>query len=135
MNHHTKKSLIFSILALVAMAIGVIVFILICDSISDSISRPVEDEIGLATLGKVLAVFAGAIATIIVGIVDSVFTSLFVYMFAYFSHRNAKLALETGGDATTAPKTLKILSLIQMIVAAIIAIAGGLLIIGIFSFM
>ena len=134
MNHHTKKSLIFSILSFAAMAIGVIVFILVCDSISDSVSRPVEDENGLATLGKVLAVFAGAIATIIVGIVDSVFTSLFVYMFAYFSHEHAKNAIDACFDDSTASKTLRIISIIEMVIAAIVALFGLLLIFLLFSF-
>ena len=134
MNHHTKKSLIFSILSFAAMAIGVIVFILICDSISDSVSRPVEDESGLATLGKVLAVFAGAIATIIVGIIDSVFTSLFVYMFAYFSHEHAKNAIDACGDDSTTAKALRIISVIEMVIAAIVAVIGALLIILLFSF-
>ena len=134
MNHHTKKSLIFSILALAAMAIGVIVFILVCDSINDSISKPVEDKNGLAAIGKVLAIFAGAIATIIVGIIDSVFTSIFVYMFAYFSHEHAKTAIDACGDDSTAAKTLRIIAVIEMVFAAIVALIGALLIILIFSF-
>ncbi|MBQ4139820.1 MAG: hypothetical protein IJD70_00645 [Clostridia bacterium] len=134
MNHHTKKSLIFSILSFAAMAIGVIVFILICDSISDSVSRPIEDESGLATLGKVLAVFAGAIATIIVGIVDSVFTSLFAYVFAYFSHEHAKNAIDACGDDSTTAKALRIISVIEMVIAAIVALFGLLMIFLLFSF-
>ena len=135
MNHYTKKSLIHCILSFAALAIGIAVFVMISNSISESWNQPVDNEAGLGEIGKAFAVIAGMFMVLVVGIIDSVFTSLFVYMFACFSHRNAKLALETGGDATTAPKTLKILSLIQMIVAAIIAIAGGLLIIGIFAFM
>ena len=134
MNHHTKKSLIFSILSFAAMAIGVIVFILICDSISDSVSRPIEDESGLATLGKVLAVFAGTIATIIVGIIDSVFTSLFAYVFAYFSHEHAKNAIDACGDEGSTAKTLRIISIIEMVIAAIVALFGLLLIFLLFSF-
>ena len=135
MNHYTKKSLIHCILSFAALAIGIAVFVMISNSITESWNQPVDNEAGLGEIGKAFAVIAGMLMVLIAGIIDSVFTSLFVYTFAYFSHRNAKLALETGGDATTAPKTLKILSLIQMIVAAIIAIAGGLLIIGIFAFM
>ena len=83
---------------------------------------------------KALAAIVGIFYIVIVGIIDAVFTSMFVYMFAYFSNNNAKYAIESG-DTTSAPKTLKILSLIEMIFAAIIAIAGGLLIIAVFAFM
>ena len=134
MNHHTKKSLIFSLLALAAIAIGITVFILVCDSINDSISKPVEDKNGLAAIGKVLAIFAGAIATIIVGIIDSVFTSVFVYMFAYFSHEHAKNAIDACGDDSTTAKALRIISVIEMVIAAIVAVIGALLIILLFSF-
>ncbi len=133
MNHHTKKSLIFSILALVALAVGMTVFILASDSINDSISKPVEDENGLATIGKVLAIFAGGIALIIVGILDAVFTSLFVYLFAYFSHNHAKNAIDACGDESTTAKALRVISVIEMVIAAIIALIGLLLIMLIFK--
>lgn len=134
MNPYTKKSLIHFILSFAALALGITVFIMISGSIFDSMNQPVNEESGLATLGKVLAVFAGAILVLFVGIIDAVFTSMLVYMFAYFSNNNAKYAIESG-DTTNTPKTLKFLSLIEMIFAAIIAITGGLLMIAVFAFM
>lgn len=135
MNSYTKRSLIHFLLSFAALAIGIAVFIMISNSISESVNQPVDEEAAFATLGKAFAVFAGAITVLIVGIIDAVFTSLFVYMFAYFSHENAKLAIKEGGDSSTTPKALRVLSLIEMIIAAIIAIATGLLIIGVFTFM
>ena len=134
MNPYTKKALIHFILSLVALALGIAVFILISGSIFDSMDQPVNEDAGFAVLGKVFAAIAGIFMIVIVGIIDAVFTSMFVYMFAYFSNNNAKYAIESG-DTTSAPKTLKILSLIEMILSAIIAIVGGLLIMGIFAFM
>ena len=134
MNPYTKKSLIHFILSFVALALGIAVFILISGSIFDFIDQPVDEDAGFAVLFMPLAAIAGIFYIVIVGIIDAVFTSMFVYMFAYFSNNNAKYAIESG-DATSTPKTLKILSLIEMILAAIIAIVGGLLIIGIFAFM
>ena len=135
MNKHTKKSLIFSILALAVIAAGLLVFILAADSIADSTSKPVDDENGLAAIGKILAIFAGAIAIILIGICDAVFTSLFVYMFAYFSHQHAKIAIEACSDESTTAKALRVIAVIEMVIAAIVAIIGGLLIILLFSFM
>lgn len=134
MNPYTKKALIHFILSLVALALGIAVFILLSGSIFDSMNQPVNEDAALAELGKALAAIVGIFFIVIVGIIDAVFTSMFVYMFAYFSNNNAKYAIESG-DATSTPKTLKLLSLIEMILAAIIAIVGGLLIIGIFAFM
>jgi hypothetical protein len=56
-------------------------------------------------------------------------------MFAYFSHENAKLAIDEGGDPTKAPRVLRVLSLIEMILAAVIALGGGLLMLFVFAFM
>ena len=134
MNPYTKRSLIHFLLSFAALAIGIAVFVMISNSISESLNQPVNEDAALAELGKALAAIAGIFIIVIVGIIDAVFTSMFVYMFAYFSNNNAKYAIESG-DATSTPKTLKFLSLIEMILAAIIAIVGGLLIIGIFAFM
>lgn len=128
MNPYTKRSLIHFLLSFAALAIGIAVFVMISNSISESVNQPVNEDAALAEFGD-FAVFVGAILVLIVGIIDAVFTSLFVYMFAYFSHENAKLAIEEGGDTSTTPKTLRVLSLIEMIISAIIAIVAGLLII------
>jgi uncharacterized membrane protein len=101
---------------------------MISSSITESLNQPVDKEAGLGEIGKALAVIAGAFMVLFVGIIDAVFTSLFVYMFADFSHNNAQYAIESG-DTTRAPKVLCILSMLEMIFAAIIAIVGGLLII------
>ena len=134
MNPYTKKSLIHFILSFVALALGIAVFILISGSIFDFIDQTVDEDAGFAVLLQALAAIAGIFYIVIVGIIDAVFTSMFVYMFAHFSNNNAKYAIESG-DTTNTPKTLKILSLIEMILSAIIAIVGGLLIMGIFAFM
>ena len=134
MNPYTKRSLIHFLLSFAALAIGIAVFVMISNSISESLNQPVNEDAALAELGKALAAIVGIFFIVIVGIIDAVFTSMFVYMFAYFSNNNAKYAIESG-DTTNTPKALKHLSLIEMISAAIIAIVGGLLIIGIFAFM
>ena len=121
MNPYTKRSLIHFLLSFVALAIGIAVFVMISNSISESLNQPVDEKAAFAEIGKFFAIFAGAILVLIVGIIDAVF--------AYFSHENAKLAIEEGGDTSTTPKTLRVLSLIEMIIAAIIAIVGGLLLI------
>ncbi len=135
MNRHTKKSLIFSILALAAIAVGLIIFILAADSITDTASKPVDVDDGFAFVGQFLMIFVGAFAIAIIGIVDAVFTSFFVYLFAYFSHQNAKRAIDEGCEDVTLPKALSIISVIEMVIAAIIAVIGLLLIILLFSFM
>lgn len=135
MNPYTKRSLIHLILSAVTIILGLVVFILISNSITQMLDKPVDEDAAFGEIGKLFAIFAGFAMVRIAGIIDTVFTSMFVYMFAYFSNENAKLAIEVGGDATSMPKTLKILSLIEMILAAIIAIVGGLLITGIFAFM
>lgn len=135
MNPYTKRSLIHLILSAVTIILGLVVFILISNSITQMLDKPVDEDAAFGEIGKLFAIFAAFAMVRIAGIIDTVFTSMFVYMFAYFSNENAKLAIEVGGDATSMPKTLKILSLIEMILAAIIAIVGGLLITGIFAFM
>ena len=134
MNTYTKKSLVHFILSLAALALGIAVFILLSGSLFDSMDQPVDEDAPFGEIGKAFTVIFGVVLVFAIGIIDAVFTSMFVYMFAYFSNNNAKYAIESG-DTTNTPKALKHLSLIEMILAAIIAIVGGLLIIGIFAFM
>jgi len=133
MNLYTKKALIHFLISLAAIILGLTIFILAANSIS-GFTEPAENEDAYAVAGRALAAVAGLFAVIIIGIIDAIFTSTTVYMFAYFSNKNAIRAIEQGGDTTTTPKVLKILSLIEMIIAAIIAIIGGLLVLLLFSF-
>ena len=135
MNPYTKRSLIHLILSAVAIILGLVVFILISNSITQMLDKPVDEDAAFGELGKFIAIFAGLAMVLIAGIIDTVFTSIFVYMFAYFSHENAKLAIDEGGDTTKAPRVLRVLSLTQMILAAVIALGGGLLMLFVFAFM
>jgi hypothetical protein len=99
------------------------------------LDKPVDEDAAFGWIGKFFAIFAGLAMVLFVGIIDTVFTSIFVYMFAYFSHENAKLAIDEGGDPTKAPRVLRVLSLIEMILAAVIALGGGLLMLFVFAFM
>jgi hypothetical protein len=99
------------------------------------LDKPVDEDAAFGEIGKFIAIFAGLAMVLIAGIIDTVFTSIFVYMFAYFSHENAKLAIDEGGDTTKAPRVLRVLSLTQMILAAVIALGGGLLMLFVFAFM
>ena len=135
MNPYTKRSLIHLILSAVAIILGLAVFILISNSITQMIDKPVDEDAAFGGIGKFIAIFAGLAMVLIAGIIDTVFTSIFVYMFAYFSHENAKLAIDEGGDTTKAPRVLRVLSLTQMILAAVIALGGGLLMLFAFTIM
>ena len=135
MNPYTKRSLIHLILSVVAIILGLAVFILISNSITQMLDKPVDEDAAFGEIGKFIAIFAGLAMVLIAGIIDTVFTSIFVYMFAYFSHENAKLAIDEGGDTTKAPRVLRVLSLTQMILAAVIALGGGLLMLFVFAFM
>ena len=135
MNPYTKRSLIHLILSAVAIILGLAVFILISNSITQMLDKPVDEDAAFGEIGKFIAIFAGLAMVLIAGIIDTVFTSIFVYMFAYFSHENAKLAIDEGGDTTKAPRVLRVLSLTQMILAAVIAIGGGLLMLFAFTIM
>jgi hypothetical protein len=135
MNPYTKRSLIHLILSAVAIILGLAVFILISNSITQMLDKPVDEDAAFGEIGKFIAIFAGLAMVLIAGIIDTVFTSIFVYMFAYFSHENAKLAIDEGGDTTKAPRVLRVLSLTQMILAAVIALGGGLLMLFVFAFM
>ena len=135
MNPYTKRSLIHLILSAVAIILGLVVFILISNSITQMLDKPVDEDAAFGEIGKFIAIFAGLAMVLIAGIIDTVFTSIFVYMFAYFSHENAKLAIDEGGDTTKAPRVLRVLSLTQMILAAVIALGGGLLMLFVFTIM
>ena len=135
MNPYTKRSLIHLILSAVAIILGLAVFILISNSITQMLDKPVDEDAAFGEIGKFIVVFASLAMVVFVVIFDMVFTSIFVYMFAYFSHENAKLAIDEGGDTTKAPRVLRVLSLTQMILAAVIALGGGLLMLFAFTIM
>lgn len=137
MNKSTKKSLIFSILAVVAIGIGIIVFCIAGESIFDHYTiSPDSDETG-AALGGLISALAGMITLFIVAVVDLILTSMIVYMFAYFSHENALTAIaelsETGGELKL-PKFLRVFSVIEMIISGAAALITLLLFMAIFAF-
>lgn len=137
MNKSTKKSLIFSILAIVAIAVGIIVFCIAGESIYDHyLVSPDNDDPG-AALGGLIAALAGMIALFIVAVVDLILTSMIVYMFAYFSHENALMAIaklsETGGSLRL-PKFLRVFSIIEMTLSGVAALITLLLFMAIFAF-
>ncbi len=137
MNKYTKRSLVFSILAIVAIAVGIIVFCIAGESIFDHYKvSPDSDDPG-AALGGLIAALAGTIVFFIVAVVDLIITSMLVYAFAYFSHENALTAIaelsETGGELIL-PKFLRVFSVIEMILSGAAALITLLLFMAIFAF-
>ena len=137
MNKSIKKSLIFSILAIVTIAVGIIVFCIAGESINDHLTvSPDSDDPG-AAFGNLIAALAGMVTLFIIAVVDLIITSMLVYAFAYFSHENALTAIaelsETGGDIKL-PKFLRAFSVIEMIISGAAALITLLLFMAIFAF-
>ena len=137
MNKYTKRSLIFSILAVVAIAVGIIAFCIAGESINDHLTvSPDNDDAG-AAFGTLIAALAGLVALFIFAVVDLIFTSMIVYMFAYFAHEKALEAIaelsETGGSIRL-PKFLRVFSVIEMIISGAAALITLLLFMAIFAF-
>ena len=137
MNKHTKKSLIFSILAIVAIAVGIIVFCIAGESINDHLAASPNNNDPGAAFGSLIAALAGILTLFIVAVVDLIFTSMIVYMFAYFAHEKALEAIaeisETGGSLGL-PKFLRVLSIFEMILSGAAALLTLLLFMAIFAF-
>lgn len=137
MNKYTKQSLILSILAIVAIAIGIIVFCIAGESINDHLAASPDNDDPGAALGSLIAALAGMITLFIVAVVDLIITSMLVYAFAYFSHENALTAIaelsETGGSLKL-PKFLRAVSIFEMILSGAAALITLLLFMAIFAF-
>ena len=137
MNRFTKKSLIFAILAIIAIAVGIIAFCIAGESINDHLTvSPDSDDPG-AAFGNLIAALAGMVTLFIIAVVDLIITSMLVYAFAYFSHENALTAIaelsETGGEIKL-PKFLRVFSVIEMILSGAAALITLLLFMAIFAF-
>lgn len=137
MNKSTKKSLIFSILAIVAIAIGITVFCIAGESIFDHYTVSPDNDNPGAAFGNLISALAGMITLFIVAVVDLIITSMLVYAFAYFSHENALTAIaelsETGGSLKL-PKFLRVFSVIEMTISGAAALITLLLFMAIFAF-
>lgn len=137
MNKKTKCSLILSILAIVAIAIGIIVFCVVGESINDRLAASPDNDDPGAALGSLIAALAGMFILFIVAVVDLIFTSMIVYMFAYFAHEKALEAIaeisETGGSLGL-PKFLRAFSVFEMILSGAAALLTLLLFMAIFAF-
>lgn len=98
--------------------------------IFDSHTVSLDNDDPGSAFGGLFMALAGMATLYIVAIVDLIFTSLFVYMFAYFSHKNALSAIaelsETGGSLKL-PKFLRALSIFEMILSAAAALITLLL--------
>ena len=137
MNKHTKKSLIFSILAIVAIAVGIIVFCIAGESINDHLAASPNNNDPGAAFGSLIAALAGMLTLFIVAVVDLIFTSMIVYMFAYFAHEKALEAIaeisETDGSLGL-PRFLRAFSIFEMILSGAAALLTLLLFMAIFAF-
>ena len=137
MNKYAKKSLIFSILTIVAIAVGIIVFCIAGESINDRLAASPDNDDPGAALGSLIAALAGMFFLFIVAVVDLIFTSMIVYMFAYFAHEKALEAIaeisETGGSLGL-PKFLRAFSVFEMILSGAAALLTLLLFMAIFAF-
>lgn len=137
MNKNTKTSLILSILAIVAIAVGISVFCIAGVSINDNLTASPDNDDPGAALGSLIAALAGMFFLFIVAVVDLIFTSMIVYMFAYFAHEKALEAIaeisETGGSLGL-PKFLRAFSVFEMILSGAAALLTLLLFMAIFAF-
>lgn len=137
MNRSTKRSLIFSILAAVAIAVGITVFCLARESIYEHYTVSPDNDAPGAAFGGLIAALAGMLALFIVAVVDLIFTSMIVYMFAYFAHEKALEAIaeisETGGSLGL-PKFLRAFSVFEMILSGAAALITLLFLTSIFVF-
>ena len=137
MNKHTKKSLIFSILAIVAIAVGIIVFCIAGKSINDHLAASPNNNDPGAAFGSLIAALAGMLTLFIVAVIDLIFTSMIVYMFAYFAHEKALEAIaeisETGGSLGL-PRFLRAFSVFEMILSGAAALLTLLFFMAIFAF-
>lgn len=137
MNRFTKKSLTFCILSVAVILVGILVFCIAADQITDYYSTPPETDDPGAAFGNLIAALAGMITLFIVAVVDLIITSMLVYAFAYFSHENALTAIaelsETGGEIKL-PKFLRAFSVIEMIISGVAALITLLLFMAIFAF-
>ena len=137
MNKYTKQSLILLILAIVAIAIGIIVFCVVGESINDSLAASPDNDDPGAAFGALIAALAGIITLFIVAVVDLILTSMIVYMFAYFAHEKALQAIaeisEAGGSLRL-PKFLRAVSIFEMILSGAAALLTLLLFMAILAF-
>jgi hypothetical protein len=137
MNKYTKQALILSILAIVAIAIGIIVFCVVGESINDSLAASPDNDDPGAAFGNLIAALAGIITLFIVAVVDLIITSMLVYAFAYFSHENALTAIaelsETGGSLRL-PNFLRAVSIFEMVLSGAAALLTLLFFMAIFAF-
>ena len=78
MNESTKKSLIFSILAIVTIAVGIIAFCVAAESIFDHYTVSPDNDAPGAALGGLITALAGMIVIFIVAVVDLRLTSTIV---------------------------------------------------------
>ena len=120
MNKHTKKSLIFAILSIAVIIAGILIFAVAASSLI--VTPPESDDPG-AALGTLFAALGGFIASTILLVTDIIFSSFFIYTFAYFSHKNAILALEEDTENAALPKFLRTLAQFEMILSGIAATA------------
>ena len=137
MNRFTKKSLIFAILAIIAIAVGIIAFCIAGESINDHLTVSPDNDDPRAAFGNLIAALAGMVTLFIIAVVDLIITSMLVYAFAYFSHENALTAIaelsETGGELKL-PEFLRVFSVIEMIISGVAALITLLLFMSIFAF-
>jgi hypothetical protein len=120
MNKYTKKSLIFAILSIAVIISGILIFAVAASSLI--VTPPESDDPG-AALGTLFVALGGFIASTILLVTDIIFSSLFLYTFAYFSHKNAILALEEDTEKAALPKFLRTFSQFEMTLAGIAATA------------
>lgn len=120
MNTFTKRSLVFSILSVAAIIAGILIFAVAAGSLT---VEPPESEDPGAALGSLFAALGKFITAMILLMTDIIFSSLLVYVFAYFSRKNAILALDADGERGALLKFLRIFSRLQMILSGIAASA------------
>ena len=120
MSKYTKRALTFSMLSVAVIIAGTLIYALAASSLI--VAPPESDDAG-AALGTLFVALGGFIASTILLVTDIIFSSLFVYTFAYFSQKNAILALEEDTEKAALPKFLRTLAQFEMILSGIAATA------------
>lgn len=137
MNKSTKKSVIFALLPIAALLVGTIALFVLGNIFTYSVDD-IDPEAPLAGLGAFFLTIGNAIIVLLIAAFDLLLTSVTVYALASYSRECANNAIEeltACGESIKLPKTLKIISLIEMILSSTAAIAVGIALIAIFAFM
>lgn len=121
MNKYTGRALILVILSLAVVILAIVIFL----SAAKDMTVPAEPGEGEEALAQPLAAAVAGISLLFLALGDAIISSVLIYAFAYFAHENANAAmLEVSGRALILPRILKIVSMSEMVISAVLAASG-----------